>query len=376
MSRSSLFFKIGQELPMKLQCTASCEAGELLAIVGTSGAGKTSVLRVLAGLMKPAIGRIQIGEQVWFDSEKNIFLPATRRHVGMVLQNYALMPHLSAVHNVALSMMHLPKEERLVKANYWLDHVHLSKEQQARRPHQLSGGQQQRVAIARALAREPQVLLLDEPFSAVDQMTRQDLYQLLIEMRKELGIPIILVTHDLREASLMADQLIVMDAGTVLQSGSPSLIHGSPRNARVADLVGIQNRFQGEWVGPSDTPGMGLLKWVDIHSNYSNAVNVILKVKDKGKIRAGQKVNWVIPGDGIELSRSDNPNSIKFEAKAAEVQHLGEMTLAKFACGDLPGGVVSMTLTGKKRRDIGLGEPYEIYLDQSLIHVMPFKKET
>jgi molybdate transport system ATP-binding protein len=195
-------------------------------------------------------------------------------------------------------------------------------------------------------------------------------------MRKELGIPIILVTHDLREASLMADQLIVMDAGTVLQSGSPSLIHGSPRNARVADLVGIQNRFQGEWLGPSDTLGVGLLKWVDIYSNHSNAVNVILKVKDKGKIRAGQKVNWVIPGDGIELSRSDNPNSIKFEAKAAEVQHLGEMTLAKFACGDLPGGVVSMTLTGKKRRDIGLGEPYEIYLDQSLIHVMPFKKET
>lgn len=373
MSHSSLIFEIQQELPIKLECAATCNAGELLAIVGASGAGKTSLLRVLAGLMKPKTGKIQIGDQVWFDAEKNIFLPARLRHVGMVFQSYALMPHLSATENVALSMMHLPKEERLSKAVNWLDHVHLSKEQQKRAPHQLSGGQQQRVAIARALAREPKVLLLDEPFSAVDQMTRQDLYQLLIQMRKEIGIPIILVTHDLREASLLADQLIVMDAGVVLQAGSPSAIQGSPRNARVADLVGIQNRFQGEWMGPSEKPGIGLLKWVSVQSQNSDPLNYILKVKDKGKIRSGQKVTWVIPGDGIELFSSDSPNSIKFDAVALEAQHLGEMTLAKFACGDLPGSVINMTLTGKKRRDICIGEHYDIYLNQSLIHVMPLK---
>jgi molybdate transport system ATP-binding protein len=373
MSHSSLIFDIQQELPIKLECAATCQAGELLAIVGASGAGKTSLLRVLAGLMKPKTGKIQIGDQVWFDAEKNIFLPARLRHVGMVFQSYALMPHLSATENVALSMMHLPKEERLNKAINWLDHVHLSKEQQKRAPHQLSGGQQQRVAIARALAREPKVLLLDEPFSAVDQMTRQDLYQLLIQMRKEIGIPIVLVTHDLREASLLADQLIVMDAGVVLQTGSPSLIHGSPRNARVADLVGIQNRFQGEWIGPSGNAGKGLLKWVGVQSQNSDSLNDVLEVKDKGKIRSGQKVTWVIPGDGIELSGSESPDSIKFDAVALEAQHLGEMTLAKFACGDLPGSVINMTLTGKKRRDICIGEHYDIYLNQSLIHVMPLK---
>jgi molybdate transport system ATP-binding protein len=192
-------------------------------------------------------------------------------------------------------------------------------------------------------------------------------------MRKNLGIPIILVTHDLREASLLADQLIVMDAGVVLQTGSPSLIHGSPRNARVADLVGIQNRFQGEWMGPSESPGIGLLKWIGVQSPNSDSANFILKVQDKGKIRAGQKVTWVIPGDGIELSGSDSPDSIKFDAVALEAQHLGEMTLAKFACGDLPGSVINMTLTGKKRRDICIGEHYDIYLNQSLIHVMPLK---
>jgi molybdate transport system ATP-binding protein len=373
MSHAPLVFQIGQEFPMKLECASSCQAGELLVIVGASGAGKTSLLRVLAGLMKSKTGKIQIGDQVWFDAEKNIFLPARLRHVGMVFQSYALMPHLSATENVALSMMHLPKEERFSKAVNWLDHVHLSKEQQKRAPHQLSGGQQQRVAIARALAREPKVLLLDEPFSAVDQMTRQDLYQLLIQMRKEIGIPIVLVTHDLREASLLADQLIVMDAGVVLQTGSPSVIHGSPRNARVADLVGIQNRFQGEWIGPSENPGIGLLKWVDVDSNNPESLDFIFRVKDKGKIRSGQKVTWVIPGDGLELSNSDNQNSIKLAAKAIEAQHLGEMTLAKFSCSDLPGGIINMTLTGKKRRDICIGNDYDIYLDQSSIHVMPFK---
>jgi molybdate transport system ATP-binding protein len=102
-------------------------------------------------------------------------------------------------------------------------------------------------------------------------------------------------------------------------------------------------------------------------------LNDVLEVKDKGKIRSGQKVTWVIPGDGIELSSSDSPNSIKFDTVAVEAQHLGEMTLAKFVCGDLPGSVINMTLTGKKRRDICISEHYDIYLNQSLIHVMPFK---
>lgn len=373
MSNSSLIFNIHQSLPMKLECAANCDAGDLLAIVGTSGAGKTSVLRVLAGLMKPESGRIQIGNEVWFDSKEHIFIPARDRHVGMVFQHYALMPHLDAIHNVALSLMHLPKHERFVKAQQWLNHVQLSPDQQVRRPHQLSGGQQQRVAIARALAREPKLLLLDEPFSAVDQMTRQDLYQLMIDMRKSLGIPIVLVTHDLREASLMADQLVVMDDGVVLQVGSPGVIHGSPRNARVADLLGIQNRFQGEWLGPSSTSGYGLLRWIGMSSSDAPPDAPFLIVRDKGKIKAGQKVNWIIPGDGIELWHSENPTAAQFQATVIQAQDLGEITMAKLSCSDLPGYIVNVTMTGKKRGRIKEGESLPIFLDQNLIHVMPFK---
>jgi molybdate transport system ATP-binding protein len=236
------------------------------------------------------------------------------------------MPHLPALDNVALSLLHLPRMDRIRKAQAWLTHVQLSPDQQARRPAQLSGGQQQRVAVARALAREPRLLLLDEPFSAVDQMNRQGLYQLLADLRRELSIPIVLVTHDLHEASLLADRLVVMDAGHVLQQGPPTAIHRSPRNARVADLVGIQNRFKGEWMGASGQPGWGLLRWVGNTTGKSQ--ETLLKVRDKGKIAAGQSVSWVIPGDGITVLESGLPNADEFGAIVTEARHLGEITLA------------------------------------------------
>ncbi|MFN3495772.1 MAG: ABC transporter ATP-binding protein, partial [Hydrogenophaga sp.] len=164
---------IEQTLPMPLRCSLRCQAGELLALVGPSGAGKTSVLRVLAGLMRPQRGRVVVGSNTWCDTQRGVWWPPQRRHVGLVFQHYALMPHLSALGNVALSLLHLPPPERERQARHWLDHVGLSADQQGRRPAALSGGQQQRVAVARALAREPRLLLLDEPFSAVDQMNRQ-----------------------------------------------------------------------------------------------------------------------------------------------------------------------------------------------------------
>lgn len=367
----ALVFDIGQDLPMPLQCAATCEPGELLAIVGPSGAGKTTMLRVLAGLMKPKSGRIQVGDEVWLDSERGIFQPARSRHVGMVFQNYALMPHLDAQRNVELSLMHLPERERSEKARQWLEHVQLSRGQQSRHPAELSGGQQQRVAVARALAREPRLLLLDEPFSAVDQMTRHGLYQLMADMRKELLIPIVLVTHDLHEAGLMADRMVVMDRGQVLQSGKPDAIHRSPRNARVADLVGIQNRFSGHWLGPSDEAGWGMLRWTGVHSDSGK--DPILKVIDKGKIKLGQSVNWVIPSDGIGIFHSDTASSVMFDAVIVHAKHLGEITLVKLALGDMPGGVLNLTMAGRQRRQVKEGERHRIYLDKSMIHVMPVK---
>jgi molybdate transport system ATP-binding protein len=361
---------------MPLAGSFRCEAGELLALVGPSGAGKTSMLRVLAGLMRPAAGLVRVGGQTWCDvgrsSRQGLFLPPQRRHVGLVFQNYALMPHLSALDNVALSLLHLPRAERQSRARHWLDHVQLTAQQQSRRPADLSGGQQQRVAVARALAREPLLLLLDEPFSAVDQMSRRGLYRLLADLRQELSIPIVLVTHDLQEARLLADRLVVMDAGRVLQQGRPDTIHRAPRNARVADLVGIHNRLRGQWLGPAPEPGRGRLRW--LADGVPEDAQPVLTVRDKGKLPTGQAVTWIIPGDGIELLRRPAAAQDEFTVRVAEVRSLGEITLATLSLDALPGVRLTLTLAGAQRRELQPDAALSVRLDLNAIHVMPLRQ--
>lgn len=362
-----------------------------MALVGPSGAGKTSMLRAIAGLMKPTQGKVTIGDQVWMDTETGHFIAPQHRHVGLVFQDYALMPHLSAVENVALSLLHLPVSLRQLKATYWLDHVQLSAEQQRRRPGGLSGGQQQRVAVARALAREPQVLLLDEPFSAVDQMSRQGLYDLLADLRKELHIPIILVTHDLIEARHLADSLVVMEGGTILQQGSPAHIYRSPRNARVADLVGVQNRFAGIWLGPLSehdrAEQAGWLQWLSASGIPSE---IKLRVKDKGRLLAGQHVTWVIQGDGIHLDESIPPvlmasqitnlgttrpanGMVSLQSNVKSVRNLGETTLATLSLPSLEGVTLRIIRSGPQRQRLSIDQPITMMLDCDWVHVMPAK---
>lgn len=366
---------------MPLQGSFQCEAGELMALVGPSGAGKTSMLRGIAGLMKPSHGKVSVGTHVWMDSETGLFVPPQHRHVGLVFQDYALMPHLSALDNVALSLLHLPLIQRKIEARHWLDHVHLAPDQQARRPNSLSGGQQQRVAVARALARSPQLLLLDEPFSAVDQMSRQGLYDLLADLRKELNIPIVLVTHDLAEARNLADSLVVMDAGQVLQQGAPGHIYRSPRNARVADLVGVQNRFVGRWLGPQTeqdvTEQVGWLQW---YSASGHASEVKLRVRDKGRLTTGQHVSWVIQGDGIHVADQTQAitehvsnGMVALKSTVRSVRNLGETTLTIVSLEMLDGVTLRFIRSGPQRQRHCVDQVLTVMLDCDWVHVMPAK---
>ena len=367
----ALSVEVDQQHPMPLAGAFSCEAGELLALVGPSGAGKTSMLRILAGLMRPERARVVVNSEVWCDTARGVFLLPQHRHVGLVFQNYALMPHLNAIDNVALSLLHLRRAERLHKARHWLEHVGLVADQQTRRPAALSGGEQQRVAVARALAREPRLLLLDEPFSAVDQMNRQGLYQLLADLRRELAIPIVLVTHDLNEARLLADRLVVLDAGQVLQQGRPAAIQRAPRNARVADIVGIHNRFQGQWIGASQRPGWGLMRWTSERDKDAGAK--VMEVRDKGKIKPGQIVTWVITGDGITLIDAKPQAADEFGAVVCEARHLGEITLVMLTLADVPGTQLRLTLSGPQRARVEVGAALGVRLDLALVHVMPVR---
>lgn len=366
---SALVLEIEQQTPMPLSGSLRCEPGELLALVGPSGAGKTSLMRALAGLMRPERGRVVVGDETWCDTAQGIWLPPQRRHVGLVFQHYALMPHLDALGNVALSLLHLPHSQRKAQAQHWLDHVGLSAELQSRRPAALSGGQQQRVAVARALAREPRLLLLDEPFSAVDQMSRQSLYRLLADLRRELSIPIVLVTHDLNEARLLADRMAVMDGGQILQLGTPASIHQAPHSARVADLVGIQNRFQGRWLGPAESPGYGRLRW--FAGQGDSDTGPVLTVRDKNQWLVGQAVGWIIPNDGLAWRALDEGREGDWRAQVEGLRHLGDTTLALLSLDAVPGVRLSMTLAGAQRQALLPSTRGWLHLDTERVHVMP-----
>jgi molybdate transport system ATP-binding protein len=205
--------------PIPLDVAFRVEPGELLALVGHSGSGKTTLLRTIAGLWRPEVARVSVDGVAWLDTNARIDLPPHRRRVGLVFQNYALFPHLTAAQNVMAAMDRADP----VEAARILDLVNLHG-LGARRPAQLSGGQQQRVAVARALARRPQALLLDEPFSAVDRATREKLYGEIIALRAHLRMPVVLVTHDVNEAQLLADRMVVIEKGQVVREGTTAAV--------------------------------------------------------------------------------------------------------------------------------------------------------
>jgi len=217
--------------PIPLDVAFRVEPGELLALVGHSGSGKTTVLRTIAGLWQPSMARVSVDGQVWQDSAAGVMRPPYRRRVGIVFQAYALFPHMSAAQNLMAAM---DRPER-AEAERLLDLVNLTGLAD-RKPAELSGGQQQRVAIARALARRPQALLLDEPFSAVDRVTREKLHAEIIALRSHLKMPVVLVTHDMNEAQLLADQMVVIEKGRAVRSGTTAEVMADPDALRAMGI--------------------------------------------------------------------------------------------------------------------------------------------
>jgi molybdate transport system ATP-binding protein len=211
--------------------------GECLALAGPSGAGKTSVLRVAAGLLRPESGLVEAAGETWLDTGRGLDVPPERRRCGYVFQEYALFPHLTAWQNVAYPLRGVPRRERRERALALLERFGMHKLADAR-PRTLSGGERQRVALARVLAREPRVLLLDEPLSALDARTRAGAARELASVLRGVDTPALLVTHDFAEAAQLGDRVGVIDSGRVIQEGTPSELAASPRSAFVADFTG------------------------------------------------------------------------------------------------------------------------------------------
>jgi molybdate transport system ATP-binding protein len=205
--------------------------GACLAVAGPSGAGKTTLLRQIAGLA-PARGRIECGGETWLDTQGRVDVPAEQRRTGFLFQDYALFPHMSARANVEFGAAHD------VDAGGLLQRLGIDEATAARKPATLSGGERQRVALARALAREPAVLLLDEPLAALDPRTRARAARELKAVLATVGAPTVVVTHDFEEAAALGDEVAILDAGVVVQRGGASDLAAAPASAFVADLTG------------------------------------------------------------------------------------------------------------------------------------------
>lgn len=376
-----LSVRLQSRVPIRLQAEFDSAPGELVALVGPSGSGKTSLLRAIAGLWSaPDLqGQVVCAGHAWLDSAAAVCATPQQRRVGLVFQHYALFPHMDVLANVALAAGPAWPTQAL---SGLLERLGLSGLLQ-RRPAQLSGGQQQRVALARALVRvmpapgqRPDaawgVLLLDEPFSAVDAPTRQTLYRELAALRQQVAVPMVLVTHDLQEARRLADRVVIMDAGETLQNGTPERVFASPRNARVAELVGIQNHYKGQFF--KHAPGWGRLAWQGQHGQ------IALRVIDKNKIDEGMPVTWVLNGEGVDVLPHDAPASPdphinRLHCQLQEVLPLGEISLCTLVPEGLPDQRITLNLTGRvlHRLGVGPGQGVQLELAPEALHIMPVR---
>jgi putative spermidine/putrescine transport system ATP-binding protein len=274
--------------------------GELVALLGPSGCGKSTLLRIVSGFIRQSSGR------VLFDSEAVDHLPPSRRGAGIVFQNYALFPHMTVAENVAYGLQahKWPRQRIGPRVAEMLALVHMS-EFATRKPRQLSGGQQQRIALARCLSTDPKVLLLDEPFGALDKNLRLDMQIEVKRLQREYGITTILVTHDQEEALSMADRIAVMARGSIEQVSSPTEIYDEPKTLFVNQFVGTANVVAGEFVGADN--GVAIVRVPG---------GAMLTVKETPQLRAGAPVLVSVRPEQLRLEAAPGEGRIAGVVKA------------------------------------------------------------
>jgi len=293
--------------------------GELFALLGGSGCGKTTLLRMIAGFEQPTSGKIFI------DGQDMTTVAPYDRPVNMMFQSYALFPHMSVEKNVAYGLKHddMTPQQRADRVKQMLDLVQLS-HLGGRKPHQLSGGQRQRVALARALAKQPKVLLLDEPLGALDKKLREHTQFEISNIQYKTGITFIVVTHDQEEAMTLASRIAVMDKGLVRQIGTATDVYEYPNCAMVAGFVGSINMFDGEVrdVTPAATV-------VDVPK-----LGITVTAKPDGRLAPGKKVHVAIRPEKLAISReapTSTTNSV--QGLVQDLGYFGKDSLYRIKLG-------------------------------------------
>jgi iron(III) transport system ATP-binding protein len=303
----------------------SADKGKIVALLGASGSGKTTLLRCIAGLESPEQGFISIGGNVVLDAEKGINKPAEQRNIGLVFQSYALWPHKTVFDNVAygLKLRKVASAEIRTRVMDILGQMglgHLAD----RLPSQLSGGQQQRVAICRALVYQPRILLLDEPLSNLDAKLREEARFWIRKLILDLQICAIIVTHDQTEALAIADRILLLKDGMIVQDGSPEEIYGSPSSFYSAEFLGVNNVVSGSYGGMSD--GKAVIK--------GQGWQLAGQLRGDGAAMAdGASARSIIRVEGIRVDGVQSPNSLLMNVDGA--LYLGDHWECRLSCGDL-----------------------------------------
>lgn len=335
--------------------------GGITVLFGASGAGKTVTLKAIAGLLRPAAGRILLDDRALFDAARNVNVPPGRRDVGYVPQSLALFPHMTVEENVGFGIAADSAERRRRVAGL-IDQLGLGGLEK-RKPPTLSGGQQQRVALARALARNARLLLLDEPFSALDESLRVSLRRELLRLRAELALTIVFVTHDLREAHLLADRLAVFDAGSQLQLGPREEVFRRPAARRVAELTGVANIFRAIVIGHEDG------------SAVVDADGVVLRCANGAEFGAGTAVYVAIRAERVNLLRRpvdevETGNALQ-AAVVEEFAYGSTHTLHLAPAG--PGPALEAELAARPYDVLGIATRrlWTVELPAKDLHVMP-----
>jgi molybdate transport system ATP-binding protein len=356
-----LVVELHDDGPIPLAASLACRPGELVALVGPSGSGKSTILRSIAGIYHPMNGFVSVDAEVWLDDRAGIDVPPHRRAVGLVFQSYALFPHLTALRNVMAALDHLERGEREARARALLAQVHLTGLED-RRPGELSGGQQQRVAVARALAREPRVLLLDEPFSAVDRPTRRKLQRELAELRRSVRIPIVLVTHDLEEALALADRMVALSRGRTLQEGPPGELVAHPTTVEVARLLDLRNVFEATVTGHSVEARVTHLRWR----------GGTLMAPHAPALAQGTSVWWFVEPTRVRLSDASDPSPNSVRGTVADLTVFRGRAHGALLLDAATGDTLGFSVLAEEAEAHGLatGEQAQMVLPIAGIHVM------
>lgn len=326
-------------------------------LFGPSGCGKTTTLRCLAGLERPQLGVIRFAKETWFDAQHKTFRTPQQRDIGYLFQDYALFPHLTVQQNIEFGLMGLGFAPRKQKVAEMLDRFGLAG-LEGRHPRQLSGGQQQRAALARVLARRPRLLLLDEPLSALDASLREELRGELRRLLADFNIPVVLVTHDRTEAIALADEVVVMDHGTVRQRGPIHEVFTRPLDLSVARIVGVETVLPGHIMSVHEG-----LATVDVHGARLLAV---------APDHASHDVYVCIRAEDVVLQKGLGDHTSVRNRLVARIERLsfeGALVRVSLHCG-FP---LSALVTRPAREELALevGDNVTILLKAPSIHLIP-----